>query len=332
MFKPLDQYWYSTNLFSLLLLPLSGLLCSLGYLRQVLYKLGWLKSYKAPVPVVVIGNISVGGTGKTPLIIELVEQLRLQGHRPGVISRGYGGQSARWPQLVDEKATASQVGDEPCLIYQTTHCPLVVGPDRQADIDLLLSTHDCNIILSDDGLQHYALERDLEIAVVDAQRLFGNGFCIPSGPLREPVSRLHQVDLVIFNGGSADQVSFTMRAQQCHSLADNSSINIESFAGQTVHAVAGIGHPQRFFTMLEALGINVIPHAFADHYAYSPNDIVFDDQLAVLMTEKDAVKCNAFATTNTWSVPVTINLSSIAQKNIKQLFDTRIFNAIKPEV
>lgn len=332
MLKPLDHYWYSTNLLSLLLLPLSGLLCSLGYLRQVLYKLGWLKSFKAPVPVVIIGNISVGGTGKTPLIIELVNQLRLQGHRPGVISRGYGGQSATWPLRVNEQSTAAQVGDEPSLIYQTTGCPLVVGPDRKADIDLLLKTDDCDIILSDDGLQHYALERDLEIAVVDAQRLFGNGFCIPSGPLREPVSRLHQVDLVVFNGGSTDQVSFTMQAQQCCLLRDNSVINIESFAGQTVHAVAGIGHPQRFFSMLEKLGINVIPHAYADHYAFSLNDIVFDDPLPVLMTEKDAVKCEAFETTNTWSVPVTVNLSKIAQKNINQLFDTRIFNAIKPEV
>lgn len=332
--KSLDHYWYSTNIISLLLLPLSGLFCFISLIRTLLYKGGLLKSYRAPVPVVIIGNISVGGTGKTPLIIELVKQLQVQGRKPGVISRGYGGQSKIWPQIINETSTADLVGDEPCLIFQRTSCPVVVGPNRQKDIEKLLQNSDCDIILSDDGMQHYALQRDVEIAVVDAQRLFGNGFCLPSGPLRESVSRLQSVDIVLFNGGGKaddkggdkggenNQPAFSMTVRHCQSLGKNESVDLQVFKDKTVHAVAGIGNPQRFFDMLAFHGLKVIPHAFADHQNYTQADLTFEDEYAVLMTEKDAVKCTAFDLQNLWSVPVEISLNLSAQQLINQQFDS----------
>lgn len=322
--KRLDHYWNSINYISLLLLPLSGLFCIISLLRKKLYSLGIFQSYSAPVPVVVVGNITVGGTGKTPLIIELVEQLKSRGWKPGVISRGYGGAASSWPQLVDENSSATQVGDEPKLIHQRTHCPMVVGPNRKHDIELLLEKHDCNIVLSDDGMQHYALHRDIEIAVIDAKLQFGNGFCIPSGPLRETVSRLNQVDMLVLNGGAEEESSFTMTVKQCNSVGCNhaESASLNEFNGKTVHAVAGIGNPDRFFIMLEKLGINVIPHAFSDHHAYCEADFTFNDQLPVLMTEKDAVKCNEFNVLNFWSVPVEISLSLSAQQKLDQIFSS----------
>ena len=326
MLKPLDHYWYSTNLISLLLLPLSGLFCLLSRLRVMLYRLGILKSFKAPVPVIIVGNISVGGTGKTPLIIELVKQLKAKGFKPGVISRGYGGKAGSWPQKVTQTTTAELVGDEPQLIFDQTACPVVVGPDRRKTVTRLLNEFACDIVLSDDGMQHYALQRDIEIAVVDAQREFGNGFCLPSGPLRETVSRLQQVDLVILNGGTEDQYAFSMQADNCLSAGSETSsheaLSLSDFAGKTVHAIAGIGNPERFFSMLKQHDIDVIPHAFADHYNYQQADLLFNDQNPVLMTEKDAVKCKAYTLANHWSVPVTIKLTPVAQEKINQLIDS----------
>lgn len=321
--KRLDHYWYSINFVSLLLLPLSGLFCLISFIRSKFYKFGLLQSYKAPLPVVVVGNVTVGGTGKSPLIIELVKQLQAKGRKPGVISRGYGGNADSWPQIVNAETSAAKVGDEPQFIYQRTQCPLVVGPDRRQDIELLISQFDCDIILADDGLQHYALKRDVEIVVVDASRQFGNGLCLPSGPLRETVSRLQQVDLVILNGGSELEASFSMQTSQCLCVGRKniSNVNIDEFSGKTVHAVAGIGNPQRFFTMLAGLGINVIPHAHADHYNYQESDFVFADNLPVLMTEKDAIKCSEFKLNNHWSVPVDIVLSNSAQQRINKIFE-----------
>lgn len=321
--KRLDYYWYSINFVSLLLLPLSGLFCSVSFIRSKLYDFGILKSYRAPLPVVVIGNITVGGTGKTPLIIELVKQLQAGGRKPGVISRGYGGNATSWPQIVNTDTNAAKVGDEPQFIYQRTRCPLVVGPDRKQDIELLIKQFDCDIVLSDDGLQHYALQRDIEVVVVDASRQFGNGFCIPSGPLRETVSRLQKVDMVLLNGGGELQNSFSIQTSQCSFVGQGSieKVNISDFSGKIVHAVAGIGNPQRFFSMLENLGIEVIPHAYADHYNYKESDFIFMDNLPVLMTEKDAIKCNEFKLNNHWSVPIDIVLSESAQQRINEIFE-----------
>ncbi len=320
--KAVDYYWNSINFVSIILLPLAGVFYLLSRLRILLYKLSILKTYKAPVPVIIIGNISVGGTGKTPLIIELVKQLQQQGKKPGVISRGYGGKAASWPQIVDAQTDAQQVGDEPQLIFQHTACPVVVGPDRKQDIELLLKKFDCDVLLSDDGLQHYALQRDIEIVVVDASRKFGNQFFIPAGPLRESQSRLKQVDMVIYNGGSNQQISFSMQPTDCKAVSgsDAEHKSLDSFSGETVHAVAGIGNPQRFFSLLEAHNIVVIPHIFKDHHIYQQHELNFADNLNVLMTEKDAVKCSLLHLPVHWSVPVNIVLNTSAQNKLKQLF------------
>jgi len=323
--KSLDQYWDSINVISILLLPLSALFYLISSLRKFAYQTGIISSYKSPVPVIIVGNINAGGTGKTPLIIELVKQLQNQGKKPGVISRGYGGQSNSWPQIVSSNTTAVQVGDEPQLIYQHTQCPLVVGPNRKDDIELLLKEFSCDVILSDDGMQHYALQRDIEICVVDANKKFGNGFFIPAGPMRESRSRLKSVDLVLHNGGDKRDFSFEMNPLDCLSMSKRDlKHGLEFFSGSTVHAVAGIGHPQRFFSMLEKQAINVIPHAYKDHHDYQLSDLIFDDNLNVLMTEKDAVKCINLSLPNHWSVPVAILLSDTAQDKLNKIFDSII--------
>ncbi|MDQ1362331.1 MAG: tetraacyldisaccharide 4-kinase, partial [Pseudomonadota bacterium] len=249
--KRLDRYWYSQNPVAWMLLPLAGLYCLLAGFRFVLYKNGWLRRFKSSVPVIVIGNINVGGTGKTPLIIKLCEILQKLGMKPGIISRGHGSQSNVYPLEITANNSSSEAGDEPLLLARRTQCPVVIGPNREADIRMLLQRHDCNIILSDDGMQHYRMQRDVEIAVVDMARSFGNGFCLPAGPLREPVRRLRTVDMVIANGGAENQLSFAIRPVQLISLAgQNRMVSLSQFAGQKVHAVAGIGHPQRFFDTL----------------------------------------------------------------------------------
>jgi len=320
--KRLDYYWNSINAVSIMLLPLSGLFCLISRFRSHLYQLGFFKSYKAPLPVIVIGNITVGGTGKTPLIIELVKQLKAQGRKPGVISRGYGGDATTWPQVVNAQTDAGKVGDEPQLIFQQTNCPVVVGANRKQDIELLLKQFNCDVVLSDDGLQHYAMQRDIEIVVVDAGRKFGNGFYIPSGPLRESVSRLQHVDMVLLNGGADQEVAFSMQPARCKPVGrDDGQVSLDAFMGKTVHAVAGIGNPQRFFKMLKDYDINVIPHAFDDHYYYKQSDLDFNDDLTVLMTEKDAIKCTRFDLPDHWSVPIEISLTKAAQNRLDQIFD-----------
>jgi len=322
--KRLDHYWNSVNLVSILLLPLSFIFFCLSGIRKLLYKLKLLNSYRATVPVIVVGNITVGGTGKTPFIIELVKQLQKQGKKPGVISRGYGGQSQHWPLVVNDQTSATQVGDEPQLIFQHTNCPVVVGPNRKNDIELLLEKFKCDVILSDDGLQHYAMQRDIEICIVDAIKRYGNGWFIPAGPMREGLGRLNQVDIVLYNGGDDTVPSFKMTPTMCVPVVQNKlqSIELNNFSGKTVHAVAGIGHPQRFFSMLKQYNIKVIPHAYADHHQYQLSDLVFDDEFSVLMTEKDAVKCGDLVLNNHWSVPVVISLSDSAQHKVNQIIDS----------
>ena len=321
--KRLDYYWYSLNFISIILLPLTGLFCFLSSVRRTLYKTGFLQSYKAPLPVIVVGNITVGGTGKTPLIIELVKMLQSQGKKPGVISRGYGGKAHTWPQVVNNLSNADLVGDEPQLIFKSTQCPVVVGPDRRQDIELLIKQFDCDVILSDDGLQHYKMKRDFEIVVVDAKRGFGNGLCLPSGPLRERVSRLKQVDMVLYNGGHENDVAFSLQPSKCHAISHNQieAVELECFSGKRVHAIAGIGNPDRFFNMLEEYDINVIKHAFDDHYDFTKSDLNFNDEYPVLMTEKDAIKCSDFELSNHWSIPVEVRLSASAKAGLQQIID-----------
>jgi len=331
--KSLDHYWDSIYFISILLLPLSVLFYLISRVRQFLYVTKIIKSFKASVPVVVVGNISVGGTGKTPLIIELVKQLQSKGKKPAVISRGYGGRASSWPQVVGDNTSAKQVGDEPQLIFQQTRCPVVVGPNRKDDIEYLLKSFECDVILSDDGMQHYALQRDIEICVIDAEKKFGNGLFIPAGPMRESQSRLKSVDLVLYNGGNNNCRSFNMKPLQCvpvvnETLDDNlrnkalPKVDLEFFSDKTVHAVVAIGNPQRFFNMLKDYNITIIPHVFNDHHAYQSSDLVFDDDLHVLMTEKDAVKCVGMNLPNHWSVPVEILLNENAQTKVNEIFNS----------
>ena len=259
-----ERLWSTVNPLSLLLWPLSLLFRVVVWLRRWAYQIGWLKSFRVTAPVIVVGNIVVGGTGKTPLLIRLVELLRQSGYQPGIVSRGYGGSSKYWPRDVEADSDPDEVGDEPVLLAKRCGCPVVVAPDRVSAAQKLLRDYDCNVILSDDGLQHYRLKRDIEIAVINATQRFGNGFCLPAGPLREPVKRLTNVDFVINNHPPPSSSSSSRRAQikageYSMSLQVTTIVNmgdpaitrsIASFAGHTVHAVAAIGHPTRFFYML----------------------------------------------------------------------------------
>lgn len=306
----LESHWYRTTPLTLLLLPLSWLFCAVALCRRWAYRVGLLKTVRLPVPVIVVGNISVGGTGKTPLVAWLVVLLRKEGYRPGIISRGYGGGATHWPQQVRPDSDPAMVGDEAVLLARRCRCPMAVGPDRPATAQALLDHADCNIIISDDGLQHYRLGRDVEIAVVDGVRRFGNGHCLPAGPLREPVRRLRCVDMVIANG-TAGPREYAMKLQptSLHNLQQaEKTLPLAHFAGQRVHAVAGIGNPRRFFELLVSHGLDAIEHPFPDHHPFCAEDIDFADELPVLMTEKDAVKCQAFAAAHHWYLPVDAQL------------------------
>jgi tetraacyldisaccharide 4'-kinase len=298
----LESAWYGTARAPWWTGPLSLLYGAITALRRALYRMGILRSVRLTVPVIVIGNLSVGGTGKTPLTIALAEGLRERGYTPGVVSRGYGG-TQKLPLLLDASAEPSHVGDEPCLI-RASGVPVAVGRDRPAAAKLLIDAG-CDVVIADDGLQHYALARDLEICVIDGVRRFGNGRLLPAGPLREPMSRLQQVDYRVCNGGAVAPGDITMELHggMARALVDDHAKPLADFAGQTVHAVAAIGNPARFFASLRAQGLRVIEHPFPDHHAFVPNDFPFDGK-PVLMTEKDAVKCRTFAQAHWWSVPV----------------------------
>lgn len=266
------------------------------------------------LPVIVVGNIAVGGTGKTPFVIWLVQHLREWGWKPGVISRGYGGNSRTWPRQVRADSNPAEVGDEPVLIASRAACPVVVGPDRLQAAQALMRRGDVDVIVSDDGLQHYRLWRSLEFAVVDGHRGLGNGRLLPAGPLREPARRLQEVGLVVVNGSGwtptgIRKAGLRLYATEVRTLADGVSRPITDFAGHTVHAVAGIGNPARFFSMLSRHNIRLVVHPFPDHHPFRSADLEFGDGLPVLMTEKDAVKCRTFARENHWVVPVEAVLS-----------------------
>ncbi|GAA0889023.1 tetraacyldisaccharide 4'-kinase [Rhodanobacter soli] len=303
----LESAWYGSGRAPWWTWPLAALYGGVTRLRSLLYRIGWLRSVHLPAPVVVIGNISVGGTGKTPLTIAVVAALRARGYRPGVVSRGYGG-SQREPTLLGDAPDPAQVGDEPCLIH-ASGVPVAVGRDRPAAAQLLLDAG-CDVLIADDGLQHYRLARDVEICVIDGVRRFGNRRLLPAGPLREPLSRLQRVDLRVCNGGVAEAGEYPMqlRGGDVVALDDGRTQALADFSGQRIHAVAAIGNPRRFFDSLRAAGIEVIEHAFADHHGFTRADLDFTDGLPVLMTDKDAVKCRRFAQPHWWRVPVRAEL------------------------
>lgn len=276
-------------------------------MRRGLYSKGVLSPRRMPVPVVIVGNIVAGGTGKTPLVLWLCDYLAEHGYKPGIVSRGYGGSGET---LEVAGTSASVAGDEPALLAQRSHCPVWIGRDRPAAARALLAAHpQCNVIIADDGLQHYRLARDVEIAVVDAGRGNGNGLLLPAGPLRERAGRLAQVDAVVLTGGgappNAKTFAMTLEGKTFRNLL-NPQFHQEASAlqGRRLHAVAGIGNPTRFFDQLQALGLSFTAHAFADHHDYSPSDLEFAGADAILMTEKDAIKCQRFARENHWVLPV----------------------------
>lgn len=310
----LQAAWYRSAPWLVLLRPLSWLYRVLvARRRQRLSAPG--RQWQAPVPVVIVGNINLGGSGKTPLTLALIELLRRHGYRPGVVSRGYGAKPPHYPFRVNADTVPSEGGDEPCLLVRRSGVPLVIDPDRVAAARALLAETDCNLIISDDGLQHYALGRDLELAVVDGARGLGNARCLPEGPLREPLKRLQQVDRVILNGeGVFDWPGATTMRLQPGALVplagtEGAAIAAADLAthwtgGARVHALAGIGHPQRFFASLRELGFDPIEHPLADHAPINPSMLHFDDAYPLLMTEKDAVKCMGFAPPGSWMLSI----------------------------
>ncbi len=303
----LESAWYAGGRVPWWTWPISMVYGGVVRLRATLYRIGWRRIVRLRAPVVVIGNLSVGGAGKTPLTMAVVDALRARGWQPGVVSRGYGG-SQREPMLLSEFHSPAQVGDEPCLM-RASGIPVAVGRDRPAAAQLLLNAG-CNVVIADDGLQHYRLARDLEICVIDGVRRFGNRRVLPAGPLREPVSRLARVDLRVCNGGVAGEGEYPMqlRGDDAVALVGGQFKPLSTFGGGRVHAVAAIGNPRRFFDSLRAVGIEPVEHAFADHHAFVATDLEFADGLPVLMTDKDAVKCRSFAQPHWWRVPVRADL------------------------
>ncbi len=319
--------WYQPQPIRWLLSPLSGLYRVITSLRKWCYEQGIFKQSKLPCSVIIVGNITVGGTGKTPFIIWLAKQLSQAGFKPGIISRGYGGYSEHYPLDVNADSDPEVVGDEPLMIARRTQCPVVVSPNRYQSGVALLENYDCDVILSDDGLQHYALARDIEIVIIDGQRYFGNQYCLPAGPLREPLSRLKSVDFIVENTPNdvlENHYPMTLIPTQLRNVLDETiHKSIESFHHQPLHAVAGIGHPSRFFNQLKKDRLTILEHAFADHHNFHPHDLEFDDDKPIIMTEKDAVKCQSFATSNMWYLPVEAQLpSSLFEHIINKLSRT----------
>lgn len=301
--------WEKPNALTLLLWPLSLIYFVLFKLRSYLYAVGLLPSYRAPVPVIVVGNLTVGGTGKTPLVVMLVEQLRARGFNPGVISRGYHSEgSASQALLVTPQSDVAAVGDEAMLMVNRTSVPMAVDANRKNAIETLLANHPVDLIISDDGLQHLALDRDIEICLIDHTNTQENTLLLPAGPYREASSRLQSVDFVVRHG-AGQQESYRMRlvAQQPKPLQRNSELTFDP--SSPMHVVAGIGNPQRFFDTCTELGFQFDAHIFPDHHHFTSQEISFGDQRQVLMTEKDAVKCHSFAGPEHWYLPVDATIS-----------------------
>ena len=329
----LERAWYKPRSWSLTLLPLSYLFRGVAAGRKA-YLQSRYQAEPFAVPVVVVGNIAVGGTGKTPLIIRLVHSLQAEGIRPGIVSRGYGGQPAKVPRQVSADSSAEVFGDEPVLIAREANCPVVVDSDRVAAVEYLMTECDVDVVLSDDGLQHYRMHRDLEIAVLDGRRGLGNGQCLPAGPLREPPGRLRSVDFIVLNGEavadslaspawpSRHAVSMTLQPTFFRHLRSGQRVAAHDWTGSLgVHAVAGIGNPERFSATLRTLGLAPMLHHFPDHHAFTPTDLVFNDDLPVVMTSKDAVKCEAFAPDNAWVLEVAAEVDPVLAQAIKALLN-----------
>lgn len=316
--------WYKGHPALTLLRPLEALYRRVVNGKRARFVAGEGDIYTAPVPVIVVGNITVGGTGKTPLILWMIEHCRQRGLRVGVVSRGYGAKPPSFPWRVRAGQDATQAGDEPLLIVKRTGVPLMIDPDRSQAVRALLADEPLDLILSDDGLQHYRLARSLELVLIDAARGLGNRRCLPAGPLREPVERLQSVDALLYNGALVDRddgYAFTLKPTALVNLKTGDAHPVDHFApGQPMHAVAGIGNPQRFFNTLEGLHWRPVPHAFADHAEFSAEALAFTPALPLVMTEKDAVKCASFAAPDWWYLAV----EAVPSPAFVSWFDTQL--------
>ncbi|MGL5812579.1 MAG: tetraacyldisaccharide 4'-kinase [Aeromonas sp.] len=320
----LERLWYEKSGWRWLLAPFALLFALISGGRRYGYRRGWFKAYHASVPVIVVGNISVGGNGKTPVVVWLVEQLQARGFKPGVVSRGYGGKAPHYPYRLDAQSTTAEAGDEPVLIARRCGCPLVVAPKRADAVQLL--EPDVDIIITDDGLQHYALARDLELVVVDGVRRFGNGCLLPMGPLREPLTRLKRVDAIICNGGTPARGEYPMTLVADAPRRVRDDVLASEPLPREIDAMAGIGHPPRFFATLTSLGYELEQSVgYADHQAFDSAELLarFSDR-PLLMTEKDAVKCRGFAPDNWWYLPVSAELpTSLLDTLLASLAESR---------
>ena len=317
----IERIWSGRSPLWLLLWPLSVLYGAITGLIRFSFQRGWRKSWRAPRPVIVVGNLTAGGNGKTPVVIWLVQALQQRGLRAGVVSRGYGGKAEHYPLLVTADTPTAQAGDEPVLIAERTQAPVAVAPQRRKAVCALLAAYELDVIITDDGLQHYALQRDREIVVVDGVRRFGNGWWLPAGPMRERASRLAEVNAVIVNGGDAqaNEIAMTLQPGLAVNLLTGATASLNQLP--EIVAMAGIGHPPRFFNTLKQQGIKPVAEiAFADHHAYSADELYLLTQAdqCLLMTEKDAVKCRGFARANWWYLPVDAHLQGV---NVAALLD-----------
>ncbi len=316
-----EKIWYTRHPLGIVLLPLSWLYQWLIMLRRRCYQSGLIATHAVTAPVIVVGNIVVGGTGKTPLVIWLADYCKQQGLKPGIISRGYGGKFTGQFQQVSPDSNPTFVGDEPVLMARRTHCPVAIAVERKRAAEALIKYHDCNLILCDDGLQHYALDRQLEIAVIDGQRRFGNGHCLPAGPLREPKSRLKTADFVI-SKYIAEHHEYKMEYVygDLISLADpHRSMPVAKLRYQHVHAISGIANPAQYHAWLRQNQLQIICHEFPDHHPFTATEINFNDGLPVVMTEKDAVKCVAYADENHWYLPISAILPDAFTERLEAL-------------
>jgi len=321
----IERIWYNGGPGVIPLLPLSWLFRLLITVRRWLYQQGWLTVNHFSAPLIVVGNLTVGGVGKTPFVIWLASFLRRKGYKPGIVSRGYGGDATEWPQSVVPESDPVLVGDEAVLLACRCQCPMVVSPNRSDAVRMLLKDYDCNIVIADDGLQHYAMGRNIEIVIVDGQRRFGNQHLLPAGPLREPVARLNDVDLCIVNGEpmASDEYRMTLTERSLYNLQSPERKEAISFLkGKRVHAVAGIGFPEKFFTLLRNEGVEVIAHPFPDHHAYRVGDLNFGDDHVVVMTEKDAVKCTPFAKPDHWVLTIGMAPELEVEKRLDVLLES----------
>ena len=308
----LESVWYGDGKGRFLLMPLSYLYRAINNYQR---KTQTQNLPKLPCPVIVVGNITVGGTGKTPLTIHIVKLLQKGGYKPAIITRGYGGKATVWPQSVNADSDASLVGDEAVLMAQRTGVPVYAGANRLESIEQLLKVHDCDVIVSDDGMQHYKLPRDIQIAVIDGKRQLGNGYCLPAGPLREKKERLDSCDLIVVNGKNAQGSHYpemTLSGTTLINLSTDKEKQLSDFKTQEVQALTGIGNPQRFYSTLEAQVLKLTTNSFPDHHAFQKSDLSFGHDEIVIMTEKDAVKCRVLIldAKHYWYLPVTAKLSN----------------------